>query len=278
MEAQLSAHAKEVARRARFEFGKNWARFLETLNEQRIETAEQHLCEKLECTSLASKTFLDIGSGSGLFSLAARRLGARVYSIDYDPESVACTSELKQRYFPGDPLWTIERGSVLDEDYIRSLGTFDIVYSWGVLHHTGDMWRALEYASYPVANGGMLFIAIYNETGSTNRWKWIKQTYNDLPQAFRAPFAVAVTLPGELRMFLAHLIRLKPKDYIRLWTHYNQSRGMSKWHDIIDWVGGLPYEAASPGRIFDFYKARGFQLTQLACKNSVGCNEFVFKR
>ena len=165
-------HAREVAQGERFEFGKNWAKFLELLNEQRIAEAEASLRQMLECDDLKGKSFLDIGSGSGLFSLAARRLGARVHSFDYDPHSVACTAELRRRYFPADEAWTVESGSALDAEYLRGLGQFDIVYSWGVLHHTGEMWRALDNAHLPVAPGGRLFIAIYNDTGSQSaRWK-----------------------------------------------------------------------------------------------------------
>src|SRR5690606_102989 len=134
--------------------------------------------------------FLDIGSGSGLSSLAARRLGARVHSFDYDPESVACTAELRRRFFPGSPDWTVERGSALDAGYLRGLGSFDIVYSWGVLHHTGRMWEGLANAALPVAEGGRLFVAIYNDTGTqSRRWRWIKRTYNQLPRVTRMPFA-----------------------------------------------------------------------------------------
>src|SRR5205807_740046 len=131
-----------------------------------IAEAESSLKRMLEVESLAGRSFLDIGSGSGLFSLAARRLGARVRSFDYDPQSVACTRELRRRFYPDDADWQIEEGSVLDEGYVRALGTFDVVYSWGVLHHTGAMWRALAHAALPVAVGGKLFIAIYNDTGT----------------------------------------------------------------------------------------------------------------
>ena len=92
----------EVARGERFEFGKNWGRFLAVLNDERISEAEASLKSMLKVEGLTGKSFLDIGSGSGLFSLAARRLGARVHSFDYDPQSVACTAELKRRYFEGD--------------------------------------------------------------------------------------------------------------------------------------------------------------------------------
>jgi len=113
----------------RFAFGENWSRFLRHLNEDRIKEAEASLKEMLELDDLTDKTFLDIGSGSGLFSLAAHRMGAKVHSFDYDPRSVACTLELKQRFFPDDQSWTIEQGSVLDTVYLSRLGTWDIVYS-----------------------------------------------------------------------------------------------------------------------------------------------------
>lgn len=113
----------------RFAFGDNWARFPTVLDDERIEEAERSLREMLQVERLDGKRFLDIGSGSGLPSLAARRLGAKVHSFDYDPQSVACTVELRRRYFPEDTHWVVERGSALDGSYLESLGTFDIVYS-----------------------------------------------------------------------------------------------------------------------------------------------------
>ncbi|MGB8510330.1 MAG: class I SAM-dependent methyltransferase, partial [Pyrinomonadaceae bacterium] len=196
----MSSHAIEVSQGERFEFGNNWSRFLSLLNDDRIVEAEESLRVMLGVEDLAGKSFLDIGSGSGLFSLAARRLGARVHSFDYDPQSVACAVELRRRYFPGDEDWKVEEGSALDTAYLKSLGEFDVVYSWGVLHHTGQMWPALENAALPVAPGGKLFIAIYNDTGSqAARWKWIKRTYNNLPGILRAPFAALAVAPDEAK-------------------------------------------------------------------------------
>ncbi len=200
-------HQTEVASGERFEFGKNWSAFLSVLDDERIAKAEESLKEMLECDSLEGKTFLDIGSGSGLFSLAARRLDAKVHSFDFDSNSFACTQELRNRYFPNDQNWRVEQGSALDAEYVRSLGKFDIVYSWGVLHHTGEMWRALENAVIPTKPGGKLFIAIYNDTGSqARRWHWIKKTYCRLPRLLKTPFAVAVILPDEVKKFLSSLI------------------------------------------------------------------------
>ena len=154
----IERYLTEVSQGERFQFGANWESFLDTLNDERIFQAENSLKEILDVDGLSGKRFLDIGSGSGLFSLAARRLGAKVYSIDYDPKSVACTKELKKRYFANDDSWVIEEGSVLDEDYLASLGKYDVVYSWGVLHHTGNMKKALNNAMLPVSESGLLFI------------------------------------------------------------------------------------------------------------------------
>ncbi len=278
-------HAEEVAQGDRFKFGANWRQFLALLNDERIAEAEQSLRRMLEVDDLNGKTFLDIGSGSGLFSLAARRLGAKVHSLDFDPDSVGCTEELRRRYFPGDVRsgsdWIVEKGSALDTEYIRGLGRFDVVYSWGVLHHTGNMWLGLGNAELAVGPGGRLFVAIYNDVGSkTARWLWVKQTYNALPEFLRPLFAAVVSVPQECKILARALFNLRPGDYLRTWTDYSRGqRGMSKWRDIVDWVGGLPYEVATPDQIFDFYRARGFKLTKLRCGNvGIGCNEFVFIR
>jgi 2-polyprenyl-6-hydroxyphenyl methylase/3-demethylubiquinone-9 3-methyltransferase len=277
--ASRDRHADEVARGERFEFGKNWTRFLAVVDEERVEQATGSLSEMLRRRRLDGIRFLDIGSGSGLFSLAARRLGADVFSFDYDPYSVACTREMKARYRPDDPGWRIERGSVLDPAFMAQLGQFDVVYSWGVLHHTGAMWEALDQAQRAVGEKGSLFIAIYNDTGSQSaRWKQIKHIYTRLPQALKAPFALAVSAPEEAKSLLRSLAAGRPGDYVRTWTSYDRRRGMSHWHDIIDWVGGYPYEYAKPDAIFSFFRDRGFTLDTLKMGGGLGCSEYVFSR
>ncbi len=273
-------HAKEVTRGDRFEFGANWRRFLKILDDARISEAERSLKENLEVETLAGKSFLDIGSGSGLFSLAARQLGARVHSFDYDPQSVACTRELKRRYFPDDANWEIEEGNALDADYLKSLGRFDVVYSWGVLHHTGALWEALENAQIPVAPRGKLFIAVYNDQGSKSvLWKHVKKTYNGLPRRLKLPFALSVMVPREISFGLRQTLKLQPQRIVQNWTQYDKKRGMSRWHDIIDWVGGYPFEVAKPEEIFHYYRDKGFVLRKLkTVGGGSGNNQFVFER
>ncbi|MFT4564355.1 MAG: SAM-dependent methyltransferase [Gammaproteobacteria bacterium] len=271
-------HAREIDAGSRFEFGRNWRQFLASVDEQRIQLAMQSL-QSLLGRDVAGARFLDVGSGSGLFSLAARRLGATVLSFDFDPESVACTSELRRLHQPNDPQWSVERGSALDRNYLATLGQWDIVYSWGVLHHTGSMWDALEQISDLVAENGMLALGLYNDQGRASAmWLRIKQLYNRLPSRLRW----VVMLPAAARLWGPTSVRdLFKGAPLQTWSSYARDsvRGMSPWHDLVDWVGGLPFEVAKPEQLLDFYRPRGFELTKLkTCAGGIGCNEFVFRR
>jgi SAM-dependent methyltransferase len=273
----MNQHATQVASGERFAFGANWAAFLKILNDERIAQAELSLCEMLQLRRLEGLRLLDIGSGSGLFSLAARRLGAKVHSFDFYPQSVACTTHLRHQRDPSDSLWKVEEGSVLDAGYLESLGAFDIVYSWGVLHHTGAMWQAIENAATRVAPGGLLFIALYNDQGRSSRtWLRVKRTYNALPAGLRW----IVLWPAFLRLWGPTTLRdLASGRPFATWRGFTANRGMSPWRDVVDWVGGLPFEVAKPEQVFDFLAARGFRLRKLVtCAGGLGCNEYVFER
>jgi len=272
----MSAHFEEVAAGERFRFGENWRAFLRTLDEERIRQAERSLCEMLEAETLAGLSFLDVGCGSGLFSLAARRLGAEVRSLDYDPASVACAEELRARYFPDDPAWTIAEGSVLDVAFMEAQGRYDIVYSWGVLHHTGDMWRALENAALPVAPGGRLFISIYNDQGPASRvWLRVKRAY--CRGGWRRAAVLAVYVPYFAAVAVAAGV-VRDGNPLSRFRNYRRERGMSLYHDWIDWLGGLPFEVAAPEALFRFYRDRGFSLENFKTTNRSGTNELVLRR
>ena len=270
-------HREEVERGERFAFGRNWTSFLAVLDEARIAAAETSLRQMLGRETLQGLSFLDIGSGSGLSSLAARRLGATVTSFDYDPASVACTAELRRRYFPADPEWRVERGSALDAAYLAGLGQFDVVYSWGVLHHTGSMWQGLELAGDRVRPNGLLWLAIYNDQGAwSRRWARIKRFYCAGPLQ-RALVSGTIIPYWIARGLLADLVW--GRNPFARYRSYRSNRGMSVTHDWIDWLGGYPFEVAKPEALLDFYLARGFQLQGLrTCGGSIGCNEFLFRR
>ena len=184
---------------------------------------------------------------------------------------------LKSRFFPDAANWTIERGSALDTTYLATLGQFDIVYSWGVLHHTGAMWRAIENVTNLARANSLLFIAIYNNQGWwTTFWRWVKLTYNRARVGrwfILGTFCSFFATQG----FLADVVRLK--NPIKRYAEYKRSRGMSRVHDWVDWLGGLPFEVATPEEIFRFCKDRGFQLENLSLRGpGHGCNEFVFSK
>lgn len=272
-----AAHADEVRRGERFAFGRNWAAFLEGLNEARIEEAERSLQSMLGVKDLAGKRFLDIGSGSGLFSLAARRLGARVVSFDYDTDSVNCTCRLRDRFFPGDGAWEISQGSVLDATFVRSFGTFDVVYSWGVLHHTGQMWQALDIAQGAVAPKGQLFIALYNrQQFMTRYWRVVKRTYVRSPEPVRLLMALGFTAYFMGVGFVTDLLRFR--NPFQRYSGVGR-RGMRFHRDVVDWIGGWPFEVAAPEEVLRACRARGFALEELRTVGGrLGCNEFVFRQ
>jgi 2-polyprenyl-3-methyl-5-hydroxy-6-metoxy-1,4-benzoquinol methylase len=249
---------KSVAPERRFEFGKNWTRFAGAVTDEQRDVVRESLREWLG--DLAGASFLDVGAGSGLFAAAAAELGAYVQAFDFDPASPE-----------------IERGDVLDCQYMRGLGTFDVVYAWGVLHHTGDMWKAFENTVDRIAPGGRLLISIYNDQGwRSSAWRRVKRTYTRLPRGVAPLYAAVVFAPVELRTALKATLRLQ--SYAATWRRPKE-RGMDKWRDILDWVGGFPFEVAKPEQVFGFCRERGLQLERMhTVGGSSGCNEFLFRR
>lgn len=272
----MSSHKNEIELGHRFEFGKNWSNFLLVLDTDRINLAKRSLEEQLEGSDMEGKTFLDVGSGSGLFSLAAHHLGAAVHSFDFDPASVASTSELKRRFQRGSIPWIIEEGSVLDSSYLARLGEFDVVYSWGVLHHTGDMWKALSNIVPLVRSQGKIFIALYNDKGAEVRvWRQMKKIYNASPAPVKFAMTFLCLAYFQGRSAIGRLLQLRNPFPTR--DAGLLPRGMSVWHDAVDWIGGYPYEVAKPEEVFDFFRQRGFEMVRLTtCTGGLGCNEYVF--
>ena len=277
MQSQIKIFDTEVEAGKRFQFGRNWKRFLKSVNEERIQEARSRLTQFLG-SELKGLDFLDIGSGSGLHSLAARRMGAIVTSFDFDPDSVTATTLLKLHYAPEDTDWKIDHGSVLDTNYLKRLGQYDIVYSWGVLHHTGAMWEALENVKTLVNPGGLLYIAIYNDRGETSQ-KWLsrKQRYCSLPSILRPFYFLYLYGPREIKKLVKAISKGKMSNYIESRVAYKRKRGMTRLFDMVDWLGGLPYEFAKVSALRDFYEKDGFKLEKSIESREVGCHELLFR-
>jgi len=257
--------AQHVAERITFSFGENWLNYIKTFDEEKFKESRRSLADLLGADSLAGKTFLDIGSGSGVFSLAAVDMGAQaVTSIDVDPKSVQACREIKRRADVSH--WTILEGSILDQDLIKRLLKADIVYSWGVLHHTGAMWQAIDNAAKLVNDGGLFVIAIYNHHWSSNFWLIFKRVYNQSGDFIKKLMVWLLLIPR----VAVRVLKGKP--------HLKDKRSMSVYYDAIDWAGGLPYEYASFGEVVTFCQKRGFVLRNSIRTNSIGCNQFVFEK
>ena len=263
------------------EFGKTWMPVLTALTVPQIYHAERSLAARLHMDRLDRKSFLDIGSGSGLLSLAARRRGAKVFSFDSDPQAVACARELRRRYFPDDADWHIETGSVLDQDYLKNLGTFDIVFAENVLNHTSTMMQALENVKPLVAVGGQLHLSIYNDYQEiSDRWDRLKRTYKTLPRPAAFLFGLGLIARSEAKPALAHWRQRTLRHWLRSWVAYEDGTpGISRWHDWKEWLNAHPYERATVDDVVELYARHGFRLISTSPPRAIfDCASFVFHR
>lgn len=265
----------------RYGFGANWKSFVDTsLNERRIQHAVDSVRSYLGIETLAGKHFLDVGCGSGLFSLCACLLGAeRVSSFDCDPESVEAATRLRERQRVPETLWGIEHGSVLDAEFMARHEPADVVYSWGVLHHTGRMWDAIDAAAAKVKPGGLFAISIYNRVDrfpdKSKMWWHVKRAYTRGP----APVRWALEACYVSHFALTRLVTLRNPFAAMLDREGAGRRGMDFMHDVRDWLGGFPYEYATSGEVFQHVHDRHpMELVRLVNWEGNACNELLFRR
>jgi 2-polyprenyl-3-methyl-5-hydroxy-6-metoxy-1,4-benzoquinol methylase len=258
-----------------FEFGKNWQNYLTTLTGEKIDFAQKSLAELLPAEKLKGATFFDIGCGSGLHSLCALQMQVgELLAMDFDPDSVRATTGLLQKFWQGTNYKVFE-GNILKLNLDKK---FDVVYSWGVLHHTGAMWDAIRAASQFVKPDGTFVIAIYQKTYFCGVWKILKRIYNGSGPASRK---LMENIYEGLKKMKLRLQGHNPTEYI---AAYNRQRGMNWSHDIVDWLGGHPYESATPEEIIQFVESLGFKFQfgrRMNKKMPIGffgsgCGEFVF--
>ena len=270
----------EIAKGLRFKFGENWQDFSNNLSDSMIKDAI--LCTKKSLNDagveIRGKTVIDIGCGSGLFSLAALDLGAKfITSFDYDPSSVECTRKLLQsKNFSNNDFEVLE-GSILDDEFISRLSKYDLVYSWGVLHHTGNLKKALKNSCNLTKKNGIIFIALYQKTFLDPIWKIEKRFYSSSSKRIQIIID---------RMFI-FLIRityiLKRKSFKNFVKNYSNNRGMNYYRDISDWLGGYPYEGITVEECIKFFSRIGFQKLLINKRGKFFAkvssnNEYIFKK
>jgi predicted RNA methylase len=259
-----------------FSFGDNWSQYAQKIDEARIEEAEKSLIRLVGREAIHGRTFLDIGCGSGLFSLAAVRLGCRkLLAVDLDPKSVETTRKTLSQHAP-DGNWECRNISVFDLDP-AGLGTFDVVYSWGVLHHTGAMYKAIAKASAMVSPQGILTLALYGKTPFCGMWRVEKKIYSRSPKWVQRAIETAYLEIVRLRL------ALKGESLKKRRETYFQQRGMDMYYDTRDWLGGYPYESISPEEAMNYMRGLGFApvrsfVTPCIGLLGAGCDEYSFKK
>lgn len=251
-----------------FSFGQNWQDYLKTISTHEMDSARKNIEEWLDTSSVSGKTVIDVGCGSGIHSLAFYLLGAeKLYSFDYDQFSVDATKALWER--EGKPeRWTVSQGSILDKEFIENMDKFDIVYSWGVLHHTGAMWDALEKCFMLVKPGGIFWISLYAIGPRYPQDLALKKKYNSSSSWGKRWMIYK-------RITVLMLSRLKHGNNPFTWNE-KRERGMNVYHDIVDWLGGLPYEVAGEDEVLKFGRQHGLILERIKVKGEGACNIYVF--
>jgi 2-polyprenyl-6-hydroxyphenyl methylase/3-demethylubiquinone-9 3-methyltransferase len=252
-----------------FDFGKNWMDFSKkSLDENRMEEAEKSLKDLIGEEAIKNKTFLDIGSGSGIFSITAKKIGAKkVVGFDISENSIKTAFINKKRFVKNSEI-DFQKQSILEKGF-KKWGKFDIVYSWGVLHHTGDMWQAIKNSMSLVKKDGYFVIAIYNKHWTSPIWKIIKWFYNISPKIIKwLMIGFFYFVIAGAKFIVTGINPFKKKK-----------RGMNFYYDVVDWVGGFPYQYASKQEMVDFFENKGFKLKKfIKSEVPTGCNEFVFKK
>ena len=256
-----------------FKFGENWKNFSNLIDNNRLKEAVTSLKKLTNKKSLNNLSFLDIGCGSGLCSLAAIQLNCKkIYAIDQDEQSIKTTKKVLQKS-------RFKKVKVEKKDLftLNEKEKFDIVYSWGVLHHTGNMLEAIKKSTKMVSKNGMLILALYKKTKLCNLWKIEKYIYKSSPKVIQ-------NFIKNLFIFLFKLAMiLKRKNFSNYINDYKTKRGMDFYHDVHDWLGGYPYESISIEEIskimdkFGYKMIRSFQVKKQIGFFGTGCDEYVFK-
>jgi 2-polyprenyl-6-hydroxyphenyl methylase/3-demethylubiquinone-9 3-methyltransferase len=258
-----------------FRFGKNWKTFNLKSDLSHIEHSQKSLDALIGKDVICNKTVLDIGCGSGIHALSFLRAGAKyIKCIDLDPDAVETTVSRLEEYNPDK--WNAQIANILDVKS-NSHEFFDIVFSWGVLHHSGNLMMAIKNSADFCKDGSLLILAIYRRTSLCTFWKIEKKIYNIVPSVFRRIIDLTFAC---VFLFAKWTQGNSPRAFVK---NYRMQRGMDFMTDIRDWLGGYPYESASPATIHNFLTVRGFNLIKSNIRDQQfgflgsGCNEYIYE-
>lgn len=253
-----------------FDFGKNWKDYSEeALADSSLQASTESLKALFQKDSFSEMSFLDVGCGSGVFSIAAKKLGApKVVGFDISRNSIEAARNNSLRFLESSQEISFIQGSILDPDFVTKLGTFDAVYAWGSLHHTGDLWRAVKATAHTVKPGGELVLAIYRTHWTSPFWLSIKKIYNWAPRIIQ-----------RLMVACFYVLILIAKTICTGKNPYRMGRGMSFYHDVVDWIGGYPYQYATKDEVVSYLREQGFKLTHFIVADlPTGNHQYLFKK
>lgn len=214
---------------------------------------------------LQNLSFIDIGCGSGIHSAAALFSHARhIISFDQQEGSVSSTAALRHQLMENDNSfsdrsWDVYLGDVLIQSDLPEV-LADVVYSWGALHHTRDLWTALENSCRlvkpPEDGGGLLLVALYARemVRDPDYWIYIKQLY----------LAVDDLARGKMERdygwwILREQVMQKGRNPFQMAEDARLQRGMNFWTDVkdwLDWLGGYPIEFSEAAEVIRFVQQR----------------------
>jgi len=263
----------------RFKFGENWSNYSSSVNLEKIELAKKDIIRLVG--DVSNKSVIDIGCGSGIHTVAFIQLGVKsIVSFDYDLKSVETTKKLVKKFCYKKSKYKVFQADILNIDSLSGLNKrkFDIVYSWGVLHHTGSMFEAIISTTKFLKDNGILVLGLYVKTKLCNFWYYEKKIFNKYK--FLQPL---IKLPFLFFLIIGLSLKKRSSPY-KIIHDYKKQRGMSIIFDVNDWLGGFPYESIDDNSLLNFLKLKGFKIVRKFNTNSrigffgAACGEWVLKK
>ena len=149
---------------------------------------------------LKNKKVLDMGCGSGRFSVAFARLGAKkVYGVDLGDQGIRIGNKLSKKFNLKN--LTFKKSSVLSLPFKNNY--FDFVFCKGVLHHTGNLKKALNEFVRVINGNGYGYLYLYGKGGIF--WysrKKMRQIMKNIPYEFTMNVLKLYGMPAERTVFV----------------------------------------------------------------------------